>query len=75
MRLERWRRRVVTLVLTAALAGAPLGVARAGEPDPDGMPTLIKYVGCAVGIALAKTTSAMSVSFFLCLQMYYDASW
>ena len=75
MRLERWRRRVVTLVLTAALAGAPLGVARASETDPDGLPTLIKYVGCALGIALAKTTPTMSVSFYMCLQMYYDASW
>jgi hypothetical protein len=76
MNMNRTMRRgticmLVAAMLSAASLGAPARASDEGD-DPQGVPTMIRYAGCALGIGLAKTPQTLAMSLFLCLQMVYD---
>ena len=75
MQLRTWRARATTLALLVSLGAVPLTMARASEPAPEGIPTMLKYAGCALGIAIGRSPQAIAVALFSCIQMYNEAQW
>jgi hypothetical protein len=62
---------LLVAMLTAATLGVPARAGAEGDAE-EGVATMIKYSGCALGIALSKTPQTLTMSVFLCLQMVYE---
>ncbi len=57
------------LAVALTIAAAPAGAAPGRRAAPAGSITLAKYVGCAAGLAFAKTPALASAALTACLKM------
>lgn len=76
LKLIRTRRASRAAALIAGLTLASLaGAARAGEaipPAEEGPKTVVKYLTCAGGLALAPTPFAAYAAFMVCVKTFLD---
>jgi len=74
MHAPRIRRlaRATVLVASLAIAATPAHAALEPGPSTDGMVTVAKYVGCAGGLAFAKTPGTAFAALAVCFKMIAD---
>lgn len=72
--MKGFRRQSLAVVALAALVlTAGVGPARAGDPETgDGLKKVVKYSGCALGLAFAPNLPAAYIALSNCLMTFLE---